>query len=186
MYTYYPPITLWSHLCDGIPAKKREGVVPWIRINHHTKTMLDQLSCRLSSSSSVHNALSVWLKLLERHHNRTVYRWWIIQKIHCVNSVQEPLVRFMRLFTSLSLQRDDFVCVVTASKFSTSATVTLLSCRISRYAKSWKDDGALSLSLKMFSVHAWMCMPLLVTAEMAVRPGSLWIKKTVTAVLRMF
>ena len=30
----------------------------------------------------------------------------------------------MRLFTSLSLQRDDFVCVVTASKFSTSATVT--------------------------------------------------------------
>lgn len=33
-------------------------------------------------------------------------------------------MRFIRLFTSLSHQRDDFVCAVTASNFSTSATVT--------------------------------------------------------------
>lgn len=99
---------------------------------------------------------------------------WIIQKIRCMNSIQEPCVSCV--CTHQSLQRNDFVCVVAVSKFSMSASVTKR-C-LAALADPLTAVRMTELPLKEFSDHARLCLPLLAAAEMAVLPGSLWLYKT--------
>lgn len=110
-YSHHPPVSVWSHLCNGTQAKnQKRGSVLNMNNSPCKKSYLSWLAVFLRAPLCIMPLVMV--RAIRRHYNAAVYsRLWIIQTIHCMKSIQQPLFCVL-VHVFLSLQSDDIVCVV--------------------------------------------------------------------------